>query len=324
MSTGALISTVQLQEPGDALIELFELTLPNETTTVYFVNGLEDGTDNIYFSNTAGTTLNEYVAIPIQIEGLEIASRGAQNRPTLSMANIPVLARTISNTESTGDSDEETLQNILDDAGLVFSEDLLGARITFRRTLQKHLQSAGDTAEVPVEFPSATFILDRVAAENNVVVSFELASPMDVEGVLLPGRVIIGKYCPWQYQGDATDQYGGCTWPTDSDGRFFDIDDNVITRDIATISAWSNSATYSATNLVKTTTNSHTKIWEALRSVPANKDPETQAFYWKRKDVCGKLINSCKIRFQGNNTDATLNTGVPIPFGGFPGSKKFK
>ena len=60
---------------------------------------------------------------------------------------------------------------------------------------------------------------------------------MDVEGVTIPGRMVIGKYCPWKYQGHALNEEGGCTWPLDSRGRFFDETDTLITRDISTISA---------------------------------------------------------------------------------------
>ena len=41
-----LIDTVQLQETADALVTLFEVTLPSGTIA-YFFNGLDDGTNNI-------------------------------------------------------------------------------------------------------------------------------------------------------------------------------------------------------------------------------------------------------------------------------------
>ena len=312
-----LIDTVQLQEVGDAFVELFDITLPSGTE-IYLFRGLDAGTESIYFSNKAGTTLNEYVAIPISIEGLEVSTAGASARPTLSLANIPVLTRQIASNEDTG-------LDILEAEGVNTNEDLLTSTVVYRSTLFKYTASSTEAASVPTEFPSATYIVDRVAGEDNLTVSFELVSPIDIEGVTLPSRVVIGKYCPWKYQGASfSAQEGGCTWPLDSAGRFFDENDNIITKDISTIAAWSNSLTYSAADKVKTTTNSHTQIWEAIRAVPVNKNPENNKSYWKRLDVCGKLINSCKLRFQGNNNDTTLNTSIPLPFGGFPGTKKFK
>ena len=341
MST--IIDTVQLQSTEEALITLFDLTLTNGTI-VYFVNGLENGENNIYFStkvldtNSQSATynkypLNEYIAIPIEISGIETASSGAANRPTLSLANIPILARALSN-NGNGTEDETTLQDVLENEGIVSNEDLLGSRIVVRKTFLSKAYKSTDTApsSSPVEFPSQTYILDRVGAENNVLVEFELASPMDIEGVKLPNRIVVGKYCPWRYQGHFVEESnstspskdGGCTWPLDSNGRFFDVNNNVITKNISTISTWSNSTSYNKDDKVKTITKNHTQIWIALRSVPTNKDPEKQKSYWKRLDVCGKTLESCKVRFQGNNTNNLLRTQYVLPFGGFPGSRQFR
>ena len=317
-----LIDTVQLQEIDDALIHLFDITLPSGTN-IFLFNGLDAGSDNIYFSNKAGTVLNEYISFPIQVEGIEMTASGAQNRPTLSMANIPVLTRSITN-DADGLNDEETISDILQDEGITTNEDLLNSVVLCRSTLLKYTQRQGDAAEVPVEFPSARYIVDRVSGETNIAATFELASPFDIEGTVIPNRVVIGRYCPWKYQGYALDNDGGCAWPLDSNGIFFDINDQVITKNISSISTYSSASTYSTAAKVKTITGGHTQIWEALRNVPTNKNPLNNPLYWKRLDVCGKLITSCKVRFQGNSTDTTLDTSITLPFGGFPGSKKFK
>ena len=323
-----LIDTVQLQEIDDAYVELFDVTLPSGTK-VYLFNGLDDGQNNIYFPQKTVSSgvypLKEYFAVPISIEGVEINGAGASPRPSLRVANIPTLTRSISNNDD-GTDDEETLYSILVDEGLSKNEDLLNTRIDYRRTLLSNTYSSSDSDpnSSPVEFPSHTYIIDRVASEDNIMVDFELASPIDVEGVKVPGRVVIGRYCVWRYQGGTLNNEGGCNWPLSGNGRFFDEKDQLITRSISTINTWSNSATYSAEDRVKTITDGHTQIWEALRAVPVNKNPITNPSYWKRLDVCSKTLTGCKKRFQGNNTDDTLNTAVSLPFGGFPGSRKFK
>ena len=332
----SIIDTIQIQSTEETLVELFDLTLPDGITTVHFINGLESGENNIYFpeKGISGSTypLQEYIALPIEVSGIETNSSGAANRPSLSMANIPVLTRSLTNNED-GTDDETVLQSILEDQGINNNEDLLGSRIVLRRTfLSKTYRSTDSNPSAsPVEFPSQTYVLDRVSAENNILVEFELASPMDVEGVKIPNRVVVGKYCSWRYQGHFIEDSdgnaskdGGCTWPLDSKGRFFDINNAVITKDISTINAWSNTATYNVSDKVKTTTKNHTQLWVALRAVPVNKDPEKQASYWKRLDVCGKTLESCKIRFQGNNSNNVLDTRYILPFGGFPGSRQFR
>ena len=67
--------------------------------------------------------------------------------------------------------------------------------------------------------------------------------------------------------------------------------------------------------------------------------PEAGSLYWVRGDLCGKLLSSCQCRFQFmpdkvNNPGLTTgndafpsyekDTEVPMPFGAFPGSEKFR
>ena len=54
-----------------------------------------------------------------------------------------------------------------------------------------------------------------------VSITFELAAPFDLAGLMLPKRVIIGGACPWKYTGAdqsraLTDIEGGCNWAQDS------------------------------------------------------------------------------------------------------------
>ena len=338
-----IIDTVQLQETNDALVVLFDITLPSGTVA-HFFDGLDDGSTNIYFPSKtiSGSSyeLQEYVAIPIQITGIESSSSGASNRPTLGLANIPILARSVANNED-GTNDEETIRDILLSEGINTAEDLLNSRVVVRSTLLSKTYSFSDSNPTSpgAEFPSKTYIIDRVSSESNLIVEFELASPMDIEGVTLPGRVVVGRYCPWRYQGhyipDANgnaSKDGGCIWPIDSNGRFFDEKDNVITKDITTIPTYDSSTQNDERAIgykTKTITNGHTQIWSAIRIVPAETsngqfNPTSAKAYWKRLDVCGKTLTSCKVRFQGNNTNDNLNTRYTLPFGGFPGSKQFR
>ena len=95
-----IVDKIELQEvvEGDSfesIIELFDITLVGTTTTLYFANMLDveaissattANQDNIVWGG------NEYVAIPIQLEGIAMDSSGPAARPTLTIANIAVLA----------------------------------------------------------------------------------------------------------------------------------------------------------------------------------------------------------------------------------------
>ena len=161
-----IIDTVQLQEIGDALVDLYEISING--VTLYLFNEFEEGVQSINFNDkNSPYTAREYVAFPLEVTGIEHAGDGAPARPTLTMANVISLVLAL------GQEDEEIASDLLD-IGILKNEDLLGARVTRRRTLAKYLNSTG----APVEFPSQSFIIDRVSSENNVVVSFELARPI--------------------------------------------------------------------------------------------------------------------------------------------------
>jgi lambda family phage minor tail protein L len=74
------------------------------------------------------------------------------------------------------------------------------------------------------------------------------------------------------------------------------------------------------------------KIYRATKN-NINKEPGIETKYWVEEDKCGKLLTSCRARFQvirvaGTSNDypsAVLYSKTQsLPFGGFPGSKKFR
>lgn len=350
-SPAELIENTQIQETGDALVHLFELKLPEpRSTTLYMHDGLnfDSGTGkNIYFPSKDGTAVNEYIAFPISIDGIETKMGGGSNKPTLAMANVPVLSRTLTN-NTDGTDDETNLEQIFIDEGMSSAESFLGGTITYRSTLLKYTfnSSTASAGSLPIEYPSHVYNLDRVSREESAIIQFELATPADLDNITLPNRRAVGKYCAWEYQG-ALYKRGGCTVPANVFGAFFDEDDKLITADITatsgaySIQTWASGGSYSAGTKVKKLFSGGAggwRIYEALIATPAGKDPETNSIYWKRLDVCGKRIRSCKMRFHtvvsaisgdpslaGTLLDATyFNSSKSLPFGGFPGSKKFK
>jgi len=326
-----IIDTVQLQSIDDSLIELFEITLQGSTDVdVRLVSGLAEGTSNIYFPTANGQSLNEYIALPSSIGNIEIDSSGAANRPIFEIANLISLGRSIEN-DSDGLEDEQTWQEVLESKNIAKPEDILGARLQYRRTLFKNTYRASDVSgwstTLPIEFPKSSYIMERVRAENGLMVSYELVSPFDLERIKLPNRTIVGKYCPWKYQGIAInqDERSGCPYPKDNSGqpKFFNIDDEEIT---GITSGYTAQTSYSSGTKVKYPTSGFVKIWEVIANPSGvNAPPVEGSRYWKRIDVCGKTLNSCKVRFQGiDSNGAPLNRLIPLPFGGFPGTRKFK
>lgn len=348
-SPTVLIETATAQEVGDSLIHLYELTLPsfdpNYATgdTLYFHNGLnfETGTGrNINFPNSEGTVLNTYIAFPIEVTGIENTG-GEPNRPTLKMANLPALGRTLVN-DTNAIEDETTLQQALSSSGIITPLDLLSSKLVIRTTLLKLTYSSTDTPSVPREYPKHAYILDKISGERNLELEIELANPADIERANIPARIAAGKYCSWEYQGGLYGR-GGCTVNGNSFNRFFDVNDRLITADYSkstgnnVITEWNSTTAYSAGTRVHRipVANKGVRIYRALKASTGVK-PELSTKIWERIDICGKRVQSCRLRFQGKQTelatdsdtlvntvpsDTYLNKSRSLPFGGFPGSR---
>lgn len=242
-----------------AVIELFELDATAIGDSVYRFHAGTNGLSNdVVFG---GLT---YTRFPIEAEGFEISGNGQLPRPKLRVANV---------------------SGAISFLVLTFG-DLIGAKLTRRRTLAKYLDAvnfpypndsaeslvldfisgsyANDTldlvrnpdADPDAQFPEDIFFIDRKSVENRNLVEFELSASFDVAGVQLPRRQIIQNVCPWVYRG------GECGYTGTS---YFDTNDQPV----------------GALGL----------------------------------DRCGKRLNSCEIRF---------GTNAPLPFGGFPSAGLIK
>lgn len=78
-------------------------------------------------------------------------------------------------------------------------DDLVGAKLTRKRTLAKYLDGMPD-ADPDEEFAPEIWFIEQKTGENSEAVEFELASAMDFQGVQLPRRQIIANHCPWRYR----------------------------------------------------------------------------------------------------------------------------
>ena len=251
--TNGIATNLQLQEVENGRIELFDLTLPDGTVK-NFIGTLEADYTTVHFRDSKSPyTLREYSALPIMIDGLDITTDGAMGRPSLTMANIGTF-----------------LTNELSPYSF---KDLIGQKIVRRQTLKQYLYEPTDTnttAVPPVEFQQSSFRIDRISAENNLMIEFSLAVAYDLENIVLPRRSIIGKYCTWIYQGEELNKTGGCTWDSSSkldytyvtgtdtqnpktSNFYFTADDNPIVSQswlTTNATAWSSSSSYTTNSYV--------------------------------------------------------------------------
>ena len=223
----ALVTDVQGQAQSSGFITVYEIALPDSNIggtgldKLFFHDGRNGTSDLTWYSldnetdfgstSSSKYSLRTYQALPIESEGWEIRGSGSGSlpRPTVRMGNINQFFRTY----------------------LADWDDLVGAKVIRRKTLEKYLGT-----NPPVEFNRDVFYIERKSVETPVIVEFELVSGFDVEGIKLPRRNILAARCPWKYK-DTTQ--GGCDWEQDSrlagvtDPLYFDKDDNQITKDAA-------------------------------------------------------------------------------------------
>lgn len=160
----------------DAIVELFELDLSGITG---------DANDKYYFTanlmpdNTKISWKGQiYEPFPIEASGFERTTKGQIPTPELTVANVLGTLASVVNT----------------------FDDLVGAKVTRRRTLLKYLDG-GTSPDPSQEFPDDEFYIERKISENSITITWQLASKIDLEGLQLPRRIITQNYCLWEYRG---------------------------------------------------------------------------------------------------------------------------
>lgn len=178
--------------PTNALVTMYELDATALGGTVWrFHPGLNGQRTDLVWQ---GLT---YTAFPLEASGFEQKANGGLPRPTLRTSNV-----------------EGTLGALV-----AQYRDLVGCKVTRRRTLLMYLDasnfaSGNPTANPNAHFPDDVFFIDRKSKENAQIIEFELAAASDCHGVLLPNRSIVAGSCMWTYKGTECGYSGGpvATW----------------------------------------------------------------------------------------------------------------
>jgi lambda family phage minor tail protein L len=179
MTSAAIASEIQKLAPS-AVIELFVLDMALfGQGPVRFHAGTNALRQRLVWQGLA------YDAFPLEVEGFEFNGNGQVPRPRLRVANVTGAITAL----------------------VLTYQDLVGARITRKRTLARYLDAVNFEGAInPTEDPAAEFAddiyyIDRKSRETRDVVEFELAASFDLEGVSLPRRQIVQNVCPWRYRG---------------------------------------------------------------------------------------------------------------------------
>lgn len=173
-------SEIQSLSPS-ALITLFVIDMTNIAPgeILYFHSGITQANQPIVWQ---GVT---YYPLPIEAEGFELTSKGTLPRPKLRVANV----------------DGMFSVEVRD------KDDLVGCKLIRKRTYARFLDAVnfpGGNAEADPNqhFEDDMWIIDQKVTENRYVIEWELASALDIAGVMLPSRQMIQNTCVWKYRGE--------------------------------------------------------------------------------------------------------------------------
>lgn len=183
----SIAEDIQSLSPG-AIVELFEIDVTPLGDSVYYLHaGTNELLGDVVWQG------NTYSAFPVEANGFNATTNGSLPRPTLRVANITGLMTAL--TQS--------------------FDDLIGVKVTRRRTFVKYLDAVNFTggvnpnADPAAEFPDDIYFIDRKSSENRMFIEFELASSLDLNGVKLPRRQVIQNICPWIYRSAECSYAGG-------------------------------------------------------------------------------------------------------------------
>lgn len=120
----------------------------------------------------------DWFRIPLEAEGFSMTTQGVPPSPKITVSNI----------------------------GLVFTgainewSDLVGAKLTRKRVLAEALDT-GTSPDVNAKWPDETWWIEVKEAETKLAVTFGLATPFELDAVVLPRRRALRHTCPFRYRG---------------------------------------------------------------------------------------------------------------------------
>jgi lambda family phage minor tail protein L len=146
----------------------------------------------------------EYAPFPIQSSGFEAKGDGSLPRPKLMVSNQDFF-----------------MSNLIRRY-----DNLIGAKVVRKRTFVKFLDNRNfpdskhpyGGQDVNAGLEDQVFYILRKSAENKSIVEFELASPLELENVTFPKRIVMARYCSFHYRGVGC-RYSGPPIADENDAR---------------------------------------------------------------------------------------------------------
>ena len=213
------VAAISQSPTAGEFIELFEVDLTRlagQTTILRFSPSAANptaGSEGALSSAMEAPRWRGHVFVPVSVkcEGFGFASEGPPPEPKLT---VPALSAVFA-------------------PYLILYDNMVGADVRRWRTYTRFLDN-GATPSWNEHYPVEVFTIDRIGQRTNTFIEFVLASPMDQEGRMLPGRQIIQRTCRFVYRrwNAATQDhdYTGVTCPYTQAATFNELGQPVSDR----------------------------------------------------------------------------------------------
>jgi lambda family phage minor tail protein L len=251
----------------------------------------------------------QYLPIPVETEGFEVNANGQMARPKIRVSNKDYFVTDL----------------------LLRYNDLQFSKIVRKRTFIKYLDDVNfdggnpwGQADATAEVSNDTYVISQKTAENKNFVEFELTSPLDLENFELNNRLIMSRYCFWQYRGLGC-RYNGPPVETEEEDRIImasNFYENWGNLDAINSFEWKTGISYVSgqpayienkkiiLNQFGNGLSEYAKIWyvsQIAHTSSGSNAPDGNSSYWL-KDGCSKKLHSCRKRFQ-NSEYQNFQTG---------------
>jgi lambda family phage minor tail protein L len=287
-------------------------------------NGLEG---KIVFNNIA------YVPLAVEVEDFESNIFNRINRPKIRISNEQLMISQI----------------------LRRKNDFKFAKLERVKIFVKYIDDVNfeggvnpyGIADSNSEISRDSYVISQKTQENKSLVEFELTAPFDLENFSIPGRLVMGRYCYWQYRGLGC-HYFGPPVCQENDSNFSRVPTGSFNFQ-STINEWQYYTIYSPGMIVYVSTPKDPyRTWYVCNQAHTsseNNAPGLDNAPWE-KDSCSKSIGACKKRFYNSSIEysgisgssvvtGSITNPVPstqtaslgsfyLPFGGFPATDNYQ
>lgn len=171
MSLNSKIAADVIESDLGPIVTLFEIDLTDLGGSVYRITNSTDAGNTVQFDSAT------YYPRPVRLTGQQRMGSGRPPRPKVQIGDL-----------------DGTIAGLCRDY-----QDMIGATFTRIRTLAKYLDGEPG-ADTSAKFPDEIYVINKKARAQRSVIEFDLSPATDIDGVMIPARLVLCDTCGFNYR----------------------------------------------------------------------------------------------------------------------------